>query len=118
MDAIDRKILAVGILVRENAYADAEVIDPSAPCFRLGAFGTEGMDAKRVNGLFSFIAKPDRSLSGYGLELMIEAVRRVAEGDTFNGLAAQVSSTSPALLGFYQKFFRRQGSFPIYERTL
>lgn len=115
---IDRKILAVGILVRENAYADPEVIDPLAPCFRLGAFGTEGMDAKRVNGLFSFIAKPDRSLSGYGLELMTEAAGRVADGDTFNGLAAQVSSSSPALLGFYQRFFRRQGSFPIYERTL
>jgi hypothetical protein len=31
---VDRKILAVGILVRENAYANAEVIDPLAPCFR------------------------------------------------------------------------------------
>jgi hypothetical protein len=42
----------------------------------------------------------------------------VADGDTFNGLAAQISSSSPALLGFYKRFFRRQGSFPIYERTL
>ena len=75
----------------------------------------EGMDTKRVNGLFSMIAKPDRSLSSYGLELMGEAVNRVTDGDTINGLAAQVASDSPARLSFYQRFFRRQGSFPIYE---
>jgi hypothetical protein len=115
---IDRRILAVGIFIRNNAYADPEVIDPLAPCFRLGAFGAEGMDTKRVNGLFSFIAKDDRSLSGYGLELMGEAAGRVVDGDTCNGLAAQASSDAPALLGFYQRFFRRQGSFPIYERAL
>ena len=115
---IDRHVLAVGVFVRENSYADAEAIDPLAPCFRLGAFGTEGMNTKRVNGLFSFLARPDRSLSGHGLELMGEAVGRVADSDTLSGLAAQVPSDAQALLGFYQKFFRRQGSFPIYERAL
>ena len=71
-----------------------------------------------MNGLFSFVAKPDRSLSGYGLEMMGEAAGRVSDSDTAGGLAAQVASDAPALLDFYQKFFRRQGSFPVYERDL
>ena len=33
-------------------------------------------------------------------------------------LAAQVPSDAPHLLRFYQRLFRRQGSFPILERTL
>jgi hypothetical protein len=115
---IDRRVLAVGVFVHEIAYADPTAIDAFAPCFRLGAFGAEGMTAKRVNGLFSFIAKPDRSLNGFGLELMGEAVNRVTQSTTLNGLAAQVASDAPALLGFYERYFRRQGSFPIYERAL
>lgn len=115
---LDRRVLAVGNFVREPTYADPEAIDPLAPCFRLGAFGAEGMQTKRVNGLFSFIARADRSLSGFGLELMGEAAGRVDDHDALNGLAAQVPSDSPALLEFYHKYFRRQGSFPIYERTL
>ena len=33
-------------------------------------------------------------------------------------LAAQVASDVPHLLRFYQQYFRPQGRFPIYERTL
>ncbi len=115
---IDRHVLAAGIYVRDESYADPHAIDSLAPCFRLGAFGTEGMQTKRVNGMFSVLAKPDRSLSGYGLELMGEAASRVTESDSSGGLAAQIASDAPEFLSFYQKFFRRQGSFPIYERTL
>lgn len=115
---VDRQVLAVGLFVREASYADPEAIDPQAPCFRLGAFGSEGMSTKRVNGLFSFLAKADRSLNSYGLELIGEAAGRVSDNDTMNGLAAQVPSDAPALVGFYQKFFRRQGSFPVHERRL
>ena len=70
---LDRRVLAAATLVTDPSYADPKVIDAMAPCFRLGAFGTEGMTHKRVKGLFSLIAKPDRSLSGFGLELMGEA---------------------------------------------
>jgi hypothetical protein len=33
-------------------------------------------------------------------------------------LAAQVPSDAPHLLKFYQHYFRRQASFPVFERTL
>ena len=48
--------IGVSILVDNPAYADPHQIDALAPCFRLGAVGTEGMQTKRVNGLFSFAA--------------------------------------------------------------
>jgi len=115
---LNRAVLAVGIFVRDSTYASAEAIDPQAPCFRLGAFGAEGMASKRVNGLFSFLTKADRTLNSYGLELMGEAAGRVSDDDTMDGLAAQAPSDVPALIAFYHKFFRRQGSFPVYEREL
>lgn len=115
---VDRRVLAVGILVSDLTYADPTVIDAQMPCFRLGAFGSEGMDSKRVNGLFSFLARDDRTLSGHGLELMGEACLRIAEGDTVSGMAAQVASDAGSLFAFYQRYFRRQGGFPIYERAV
>jgi hypothetical protein len=33
-------------------------------------------------------------------------------------MAAQVPSDASHLLRFYQRYFRRQGSFPVYERKL
>jgi len=33
-------------------------------------------------------------------------------------LAAQAPSDAQPLLRFYKQYFRRQGSFPIYERVL
>ena len=54
--------LAVAIGLESRTYADVKKIDPLAPCFRLGAFGTEGLNTKRVNGLFSFlVADPAQS---------------------------------------------------------
>lgn len=115
---VDRRVLAAATLVGDPTYADPRVIDPMAPCFRLGAFGTEGMTHKRVNGVFSLLAKPDRSLSGFGLELLGDAAGRVHEGDGLEGFAAQVPSDAPELALFYHRVFRKQGSFPIHERAL
>lgn len=115
---LDRRVLAAATLVIDPTYADPNKIDAMAPCFRLGAFGTEGMTHKRVNGLFSLLAKPDRSLSGFGLELMGAATGSMSDADTLDGFAAQVPSDAPELAMFYQRFFRRQGSFPIHERAL
>ena len=63
--APDGTPMAVGIGLESPTYADVKKIDPLAPCFRLGAFGTEGLNTKRVNGLFSYLvarpgAMPDR----------------------------------------------------------
>jgi hypothetical protein len=86
------------------------------PCFRLGAFGTEEMQTKRINGLFSFLAPEGPDVNVLGLDLLAYAAFRLheTEVDTFG---AQVSSDRPHLLRFYQQYFQRQGSFPLYERT-
>jgi hypothetical protein len=110
-------IAAAGILVVDQAYADPQQVDASMPCFRLGAFGTEGMQTKRINGLFSFLAKPGRDFNTLGLNLLGHAVFRMHNTD-LKILAAQVPSDVPQLYRFYQDHFRRQGSFPVLERTL
>jgi L-amino acid N-acyltransferase YncA len=108
---------AVGILIDNAAYADPKQVDSGMPCFRLGAFGTEGMDCKRVNGLFSFLCRPGRDVSSMALDLMGHAAFRLEETSTA-WLGAQVPSDVPHLLRFYQQHFRRQGSFPMFERSL
>jgi hypothetical protein len=107
---------AVGILVSNSSYANPKQIDASMPCFRLGAFGTEGMQTKRINGLFSFLAKSEDA-NRSGLELLTHAALRLrnAEVDSF---AAQAASDVPHLVRFYESTFRRQGSFPVLERSL
>lgn len=108
---------AVGILIDNAAYADPKQVDAMMPCFRLGAFGTEGMEAKRTNGLFSFLCRAGRDVSSMALDLMGHAAFRLEETSTA-WLGAQVPSDVPHLLRFYQQHFRRQGSFPVFERTL
>jgi L-amino acid N-acyltransferase YncA len=108
---------AVGILIDNAAYSDPKQVDPMMPCFRLGAFGTEGMEAKRINGLFSFLCRAGRDVSSMALDLMGHAAFRLEETSTA-WLGAQVPSDVPHLLRFYQQHFRRQGSFPVFERTL
>jgi hypothetical protein len=108
--------LAVGVLVANAEYADPKKVDSDMPCFRLGAFGTEGMRTKRIQGLFSFLAA-ERTASALGLDLMAESSSRLHDSDA-EALAAQVPSDVPHLLRFYQQYFRRQGSFPVYERDL
>lgn len=69
--------IAVGILVSDSSYADPKLVDSSMPCFRLGAFGTEGTNAKRIKGLFSFLARQDRSLNHLGMDLLGQASYRL-----------------------------------------
>jgi hypothetical protein len=109
--------VAAGILIEDPVYADPRKLDAAMPCYRLGAFGTEGMQVKRVNGLFSFLTEPGRDTSPLALDLMGHAALRLnrTEAET---LAAQVPSDVPHLYRFYQQYFQKQGSFPIFEREL
>src|SRR5262249_37444691 len=52
--------VAVGLLISEPTYADPRQLDAAMPCYRLGAFGAEGMQVKRIKGLFSFLARKDK----------------------------------------------------------
>jgi hypothetical protein len=109
--------VGTGVLVENPAYANPLQLDSGMPCFRLGAFGTAGMQVKKVNGLFSFVVRPGNEVSQVGLDLIGHAARRLQSTD-LDTLAAQVPSDVPHLLRFYQQYFRRQGSFPVFERAL
>ncbi|GIW82981.1 MAG: hypothetical protein KatS3mg105_4788 [Gemmatales bacterium] len=108
---------SIGILIQNADYADPRQVDPQAPCYRLGAFGTEGMNTKRIRGLFSFLAPDDEHLMPRGLALLETAASK-AEERNLTVLAGQVPSDAPHLVAFYDAFFQKQGSFPVYERTL
>jgi hypothetical protein len=114
---IDNQPLALGLAIANPAYTDPKQVDPGMPCFRLGAFGTEGLTTKRLNGVFSFLVPDQREVNLLGLELLGYAANQLEETDV-SALAAQVASDVPHLHRFYTQYFRRQGSFPIYERTL
>jgi hypothetical protein len=109
--------VAVGVLIENPAYANPMQLDSGMPCFRLGAFGTEGMQVKRINGLFSFLTRDGADVNPLGLDLLGHAVFRL-RSTSVETLAAQVPSDAPHLLRFYQQYFRRQGSFPVFERDL
>jgi hypothetical protein len=109
--------IAAGILIEDPAYADPKKVDAAMPCFRLGSFGTEGMQVKRINGLFSFLTEPGRDTSPLALDLMGHAALRLHKTEA-GTLAAQVPSDVPHLLRFYQQYFRLQGSFPVFECNL
>lgn len=113
----DGRPVAVGIVVHDPAYANPKQLDAAMPCFRLGAFGSEGQTAKRVNGLFSFVAAADRDPSPLALDLLSHA-SQLLEKTAVETLAAQVPSDATHLLRFYKQYFRRQGGFPLYEREL
>jgi hypothetical protein len=113
----DREPVAVGLLVANPAYGHPRQVDPAMPCFRLGAFGTEGLTHKRLNGMFSLLAADDRDFHPFALDLLAHATIRAQDGHV-ETLATQVSSDAAHLLRFYMHVFRRQGSFPVYERDL
>jgi hypothetical protein len=108
--------VAVAIGLEVSTWADVKKIDPLAPCFRMAAFGTEGLNTKRVNGIFSLVAKPEHAVAA-GLGLLSEATQEMTEG-TVNAVAAQCPSDAPHLLSFYNRYFREQGRFPVLERQL
>jgi hypothetical protein len=114
----DGALVAVGLLVNEPSYADPHQLDAKQPCFRHGAFGTEGMQTKRVQGLFSFAASVARNdFPALALDLLTVAAQRLEDADG-HCLAAQAPSDVPAVLRFYERYFKRQGSFPVFERAL
>src|SRR5262245_29772795 len=84
----DDSPVAVAILITEATYADPRHVDAGMPCFRLGAFGTEGMDVKRIKGMFSFLARNDQNLPALGLDLMSQASLRLRDSDDIDVLAA------------------------------
>ncbi len=110
--------IAAGLFIINSQYADPRVLDADMPCFRLGAFGTEGMTAKRVKGMFSFVAKPERNLFSIGMDMLGHASSLLGSDDEIMCYTAQVATDATALHAFYQRLFVRQGSFPVYELTL
>jgi hypothetical protein len=113
----DNQPAALGIVVANPAYANPKQVDAAMPCFRLGAFGTEDQQTKRLNGLFSVLVPDGRDVNPRGLDLLNHVAFRLTETDV-ECVAAQVPSDVPHLARFYKQYFRKQGSFPIYEKTL
>ena len=108
---------AASLLITDSTYADPTAVDANMPCFRLGAFGTEGLQWKRLNGMFSFVARPGRDMNSLALELLAHAAARLSDTD-LGTLAAQVPSDAPYLLRFYEQIWRRQGASPVSARAL
>jgi hypothetical protein len=98
-------------------YSHPERVDGDMPCFRLGAFGTEEMETQKINGLFSFMARLWRDCFALGLEMLGHALHQLFH-TPLSVLAAQVPSDAPHLLRFFGELFRRQGSFPVFERKI
>jgi hypothetical protein len=107
------RALGFGVAIINPAYADPTQINPAMPCFRLGAIGTESERHKRVNGMFSCVF----DMESTGEVLLAEARRRFAAAGLKHA-AAQAPSDATALISFFDRYFTRQGSFPILARNL
>jgi hypothetical protein len=107
------EILAASLLVVDSRFADPTKIDAAMPCFRLGAFGTESQRHKRINGLFSCIFADEAEG-----EWLLFALGSQAKRAGLTHVAAQAPSDARALCAWYDRFFQRQGSFPILSRRL
>lgn len=108
---------AVGLGIDCRDYADVRKVDPLAPCFRLGAFGSEGLNTKRVNGLFSFLALEPERAAPAALTLLSALSEEMTDGSV-DAFAAQCPSDAKYLVAFYSRYFREHGRFPVFERTL
>jgi hypothetical protein len=106
-------VIGVALAVVDSRYADPAKLDAAMPCFRLGAMGTENERHKRVNGMFSCVFADD----AVGEVLLAEAARRFEAAGIANA-AAQIPSNRSDLVAFYDRYFRRQGAFPILGRRL
>lgn len=114
----DNTPVGVGVLIVEPTFANPRAVDPNMPCYRLGAFGSENMATKRINGLFSFLARRDANVYSIGMDLMAQAALRLRDDQDLDCLAGQVGSDAPSLLAFYERNFRFQGKFPVFEREI
>jgi hypothetical protein len=109
-----RKLLGIALLVIADQFADPTQINAAMPCFRFGTFGTERERHKRVNGLFSTVFTD--AIDG---ELLLGwLVRTQARPAGLTHIAAQAPSDAPAVCALYDRFFQRQGAFPILSRRL
>jgi len=108
------EILGVSLLVVNDQFADPTKIDAAMPCFRLGAFDTERERHKRVNGLFSCVFVNETE----GERLLSASLRSQTRRSGPTVIAGQAPSDAPALCAWYDRFFHRQGSFPIWSRRL
>jgi len=113
-DGRQNRTLGAFLLVVSDRFADPTKIDAAMPCFRLGAFGTERERHKRVNGLFSCIFSQDAD----GDLMLAHAVESLTHGTALTHLAAQVPSEAVSLCQWYDRRFKRQGSFPFLSREL
>lgn len=113
-------LLGVGIFLQDEQWPQPRQTDPNQAHFRLGAFGNEGIPAMGVNGLFSCLIRTDRDAVPIGLDLIAQALERLdgEEDESPQELAAQVPSDVPHLAQFYERYFQRQGQFPVFERIL
>jgi hypothetical protein len=107
------QLLGLGVTVIDPQYADPTKLDAAMPCFRLGVLGTENERHKRVNGLFSCVFTSE----AVGETLLAEAVQRAKQA-SLTHLAAQAPSDQPELCAFYDRYFHRQGAFPIFTRRV
>ena len=114
LDRASGSIRGIGLMVVNDRFADPTKIDAAMPCFRLGAFGTERERHKRVNGVFSVVFT-DEADGELLLSWLVETRARPAG---LHHIAAQASSDAPGLCALYDRFFRRQGGFPIVSRRL
>ena len=112
-DEAGGEILGAAQVIENPDYADPTKLDAAMPCFRLGTLGTERERHKRVRGMFSCVFTDEPA----GEALLAEAVRRMERAGLAH-VAAQVSSTPARMTHFYDRFFTRQGSFPILSRRL
>ena len=110
-------IEGVSVVVLNPDYADPTAVDGNLPCFRLGAFGTEGQNWKRINGQFSFVVRDPRRVSPVGLDLL-KHVSSLFEEAELESVSAQVPSDAPHLVHYYRQYFEPQGKFPLFERSL
>jgi hypothetical protein len=112
-----RQVAAVGIVIEKPPYADPRKVDSAMPCFRLGAFGTEKMTHKRINGMFSFLAPAGPDFDSIARDVLEHAAQLLRQANA-STIGAQVASDQTHLLDFYKRFFNRQGSFPVFEKAL
>src|SRR5262249_52976955 len=75
----EAQLVAAALVVANPAYANPKLLDAMMPCFRLGAFGTEGMTHKRINGMFSFVVVEPREVNRLGLDLLGQAASRLMD---------------------------------------
>jgi hypothetical protein len=107
------RIVGMGLAIASTSYADPIKLDAAMPCFRLGALGTERERHKRVSGMVSCVFTDET----VGEALLAVAARRFRAAGLAHS-AAQAPSDRPDLIAFYERYFRRQGAFPILSRRL